>query len=176
VHGLDQRAAEFLPHPAAFLGGLPPDIGLDLIQCRDPPQGFLRKQRLRGNVDLVKLATRMGPTERQLGSIIRLHQAAEPGIAIDLKQPTKALEVKHGMVRLAILAVDVGRGGMPRSLPRPIVDGIAPKPPGFGAAIAGVEHWQCRVVGKHLGRRQNRAQHQFVQWGQPPAGPTHPVA
>jgi hypothetical protein len=80
------------------------------------------------------------------------------------------------MHRLAVLAVDIGGNRVTGSLPRAVVDCIAPQPSGFGAAIAGIEHRQCRVVGKHFGRRQNGAQHQFVQRGEPPAGTTNPVA
>jgi hypothetical protein len=63
-----------------------------------------------------------------LRAIVRLHQAAEPGIPIDLKQPAEPLQMMRRMARLAVLAVDVGSGGMTGSLPGPVVDGVAPKP------------------------------------------------
>ena len=65
---------------------------------------------------------------------------------------------------------------MTRTLPRPVVDGVAPQPSGLGASVAWIEHRQCRVVGKHLRRGEHGAEHQFVQRSEPPAGTPDPVA
>jgi hypothetical protein len=40
VHCLNQRTAEPLTSLAALIGGLTADVGLDLIQSRDPVQSF----------------------------------------------------------------------------------------------------------------------------------------
>ena len=129
-------------------------------------------------MDVVEFPPRMGPAKRQCRCAVRgrRDQTAEPGIAIDLEQATEPLQMHRRMIRLAVLAVDVSRGGVPRSLPRPIVDGIAPQPSGLGAPAAGVEHRQSGIIGKHFGRGEHGAQHQFVQRSQPPTGPANPVA
>ena len=178
MHRLDQGAAAFLTDGAALIGGLTADIGFDRIQLGDLPQGLLGKRRFRRDMDVVELAPRVCPTERQLQPAIRrcLHQTAEPGIAVDLKQSAEAFQMAGRMLRLAVLAVDIGGNRVTGSLPRPVVDRVAPEPSGLGAAIAGIEHGQCRVVSKHFGRGQNRAQHQLMQWGEPPAGTTDPIA
>jgi site-specific DNA recombinase len=94
----------------------------------------------------------VGPAERQLQTAIRrcLHQTAEPGVTVDLKQSAEALQMAGRMRRLAVLAVDIGGDRVTGSLPRAVVDRVAPEPSGFGAAVAGIEHGQGRVVGKHF--------------------------
>jgi site-specific DNA recombinase len=134
-----------------------------------------------GNTPPAKVGLRsdgVSPTERQLQTAIRrcLHQTAEPSIAVDLKQSAEACQMAGRMLRLAVLAICISGNRVTGSLPRAVVDRVAPEPSGLGAAVAGIEHGQCRVVSKHFGRRQNSAQHQLVQRGEPPAGTTHPVA
>src|SRR5215213_2268160 len=105
MHRLDRGTAAFLTDGAAFIGGPAPDVGLDRIQLGDPLQGLLGKRRLRCDVDVVELAPRVSPTERQLQTAIRrcLHQTAEPSIAVDLKQSAEACQMAGRMLRLAVL-------------------------------------------------------------------------
>ena len=65
---------------------------------------------------------------------------------------------------------------MSGSGPRPIIDRVAPEPPGLGLAPAGIEHRQRRLIGEHLVRRQHRAEHQLIERRQPPARASHPGA
>jgi site-specific DNA recombinase len=91
------------------------------------------------------------PAERQLRRVIgrRPHQTAEARVAINLKQAAKVLQVRGRMRGPAVLAVDVSRRRMTGSLPRPVIHGIAPQPPGLGPPAAGIEHRQGGIVGKH---------------------------
>jgi hypothetical protein len=59
VHCLNQRPAEPLTSLATLVGGLTADVGLDLIQSRDPVQSFGGERRLDGDMDVVELAPRM---------------------------------------------------------------------------------------------------------------------
>ena len=78
------------------------------------------------------------------------------------------------MLAPAILGVDIGGRRMRGSGPRPVIDRVAPEPPGLGLASAGLEHRQRRLVGEHLVRRQHRAEHQLIERRQPPARTSHP--
>ncbi len=71
------------------------------------------------------------------------------------------------------------RGRAPQDLEGPhhgVVNGIAPEIAGLGLPATGIEHRQRIVVGKDLGRRQHRGDHQFVKRCQPAAGGAHPIA
>jgi hypothetical protein len=81
-----------------------------------------------------------------------------------------------GTNAFAILGIDVGGNRMTGPGPRAVIDRIAPKPPGLGPTSAGINYRQCGVVGEQFGSRQRRAEQQFIQRCQPPAGATYPVA
>jgi hypothetical protein len=76
----------------------------------------------------------------------------------------------------ARLGVDVGCRRMRGPGPRPVIDSIAPQPPGLGLTPAGIEHRQRGLIGEHLVRGQHRAEHQLIQRRQPPASTSDPGA
>jgi hypothetical protein len=127
-------------------------------------------------VELVKVPPHVGPAESQadrgVGAIAG--QPLEPGIAIDLQHAAECRQMRGGPDTFAILGVDIGRHRVTWAAPWPVIDRIAPEPPGLGTAAAGVEGWQCGVVGKQLGRGQCCADQQVIERGQPPAGPANP--
>ena len=119
----------------------------------------------------------MRPAERQGHRPVRPipGQALEPGITVDLQHAREPGEMPRRALGLAVLGVDVGRHGVARSLPGTIIHRITPELPGLGPPAAGLEDGQRGVVGEHLRRRQHRAEQEFVERLQPPAGPSHPV-
>ena len=126
-------------------------------------------------MDIEELPPCVCPTEGQAGCVgISTDQAAKPGISINLQQATEALQMTDRVVRPAILAVEIGRRRMARPAPRPVVHRIAPQPSGLGPPTTGIEHRQGRIIGKHLGRGQHRAQQHLMQRRQPPAGSAPP--
>jgi hypothetical protein len=174
---LDQRAAALLAHMPTFVSGLAADVSLDRVERGDASQRLGGELRPGGLMNVVKFPPRMGPAKSQPWPVIRCHadQATEAGIAIDLEQSTEALQVAGRVLTFAILTIDIGSRWMAWPTPRPIVDRIAPQPPGLGASPSGVQHRQRRVIGEHLGRTQHGAEQQFVQRRQPPAGTADPV-
>jgi len=108
----------------------------------------------------VKLASDMRPAVSQPDRAGRplTGELVETGVGVDLEHPGKVGQVAPGMLTLAVLAVDISDGRRRRPLPRAIVPGIGPQPPGLGAAAPGIEHRNRRVVGEDLGRGEDRAQ------------------
>jgi hypothetical protein len=80
------------------------------------------------------------------------------------------------MRAFTILGIHICRCRVRRTRPWPVIDRIAPQSPGFSSAAARIQHRQCRVVRKHLIRRQHRADHQVIKRPEPPAGSANPVA
>ena len=76
------------------------ELGLDGVEFGDAPQGFLGQRRLCGDMDVVELAAHMRPAEGEPRGIVRLsgNQAAEPGIAIDLKQAAEPAQMRLGVL------------------------------------------------------------------------------
>ena len=176
MHRLDQGAALLLADPKTFFRRLATQIDLDRVKARDPAQRLFRERRLRGGLNVEELPPRMGPTQRVRHVGVGSDEANKPGVAVGLQQAAEALQMLCRMRALAIFAEDVGHRRMAGSVPVAIVDRVAPQPSGFGTASARVQHRQSGVVGEHDRRGQHRAQHQFVQWGEPPAGATDPRA
>ena len=93
----------------------------------------------------------------------------------DLQLAAEAGEMFGGMLALAVWAVDVGGGRMPRAFPGSRIDRVAPQPSGLGLATTGIEHREGGVISKDHRRRQYDRERQVIERAQPPAGPTHPV-
>jgi hypothetical protein len=78
-------------------------------------------------MDVVEFPPGMSPAKGHAHRAVRGgDQTAEAGIAIDLEQTAEPLQVRHRVVRLAVLTVEVGRGWVARSLPGAIIDRVAP--------------------------------------------------
>ena len=156
MQGLDDRSTSFLPRLSPVFGGMAADLALDRVERLDLRQHLGRERRLGGDVELVKVPPHVGPAEREadraVGAVAR--QPLEPGIAIDLQHAAECRQMPGGTHALAILGVDVGRHRGRRAAPWPVIDRVAPEPPGLGPAATGVEHRQRRVVGEQLGRGQ----------------------
>jgi hypothetical protein len=178
VQVLDQRPTSQLTNALTHIRRLAADPGLDLVEFGNACQYLGRERRVGGGVEFVERPPRVRPTECQLdrGILARLDQAAEPGIAIHLQCASECRQVRGRMLAPAILGVDVGCCRMRGAGPGAIIDRVAPQPPGLGLSPAGIEHRQCCLIGEHLVRRQHRAEHQFIERRQPPAGTSHPGA
>ena len=177
VQCLDDRAAALLANATSVLGRVAADLGLDRVEARYAGEGFGGERRFGGGVKLIKSSSTVSPTEHQLDLAAALPgQAGEPLVAVHLQLAVKGGQVLGGMLAAAVLTVDIRRGRRCRSLPWPIVDRIAPQPPGPGLAAAGLEHRQGRVVGEQHGRGHDLGHRQLVERPQPPAGPAHPGA
>ena len=73
-------------------------------------------------------------------SMCRVAGPVEPFVAIGLQQAAEVLQVRLRMLRLAVLAVDVGGGRMARAVPWPGINRVAPEPSGLRPPSAGIEH------------------------------------
>jgi site-specific DNA recombinase len=95
------------------------------------------------------------PAERQWYRSVRAvpGQPLEPGIAIDLQHAAERGQMLGRMHTLAILGVDIGGDRMTGTAPRPVIDRVAPQPPGFGSAASGIEHRQRGIVGEQFRAR-----------------------
>src|SRR3954464_10100523 len=131
-----------------------------------PPAGFgLRSDGVRpaeGEPDLP------GRTVRE--------QALEPAVAVHLQDAPEPGQVGRRVLALAVLGVEVDHRRRGAPAPGPVVDRVAPQPPGLGPAPAGFEHRQARVIGEDPGRGHDVPAQQPPQRLQPPAGPPDPVA
>jgi hypothetical protein len=105
-------------------------------------------------VDLVKAPSAMGPAEGQpdLAGRSAREQALEPAVTIDLQHALEPSQVRGRPLALAVLGIEVDRRWRGLAAPGPVVDRIAPQPPGLGPPSARVEHRQGRVVGEDPGR------------------------
>src|SRR5262245_27174322 len=120
----------------------------------------------------------MCPTIAQLDRTVgaRFCQAAEPSIPVHLQSAAEPGQMLSRVLAFAILGIYINRHRMGRALPRAIIYGITPQAGLLGLASARLEHWQRRLIGKYLVRRHHRAEHQFIQWRQPPTRATDPRA
>ena len=178
MHRLDQGSAVLLACQPAFLGGLATQIGLDRVKRRDPPQEPRPRAAPSWRHGCRRISVRAWAQHSACWTPVSADpdEADKAGVAIGLQQTAEALQMVGRMLALAIFAVDISGGGMTGSVPGPVVDRVAPEPSGLRPASAGIQHRQGGVVGEHFGRGQHRAQHQFMQRRQPPAGAADPVA
>src|SRR5271166_4957424 len=161
---LDDRTAALLAAGAAVLGRLAADLGLDRVEPGDLSQRLSGERRLGRRVELVEASPAMRPTENQLDrAAAALRQSGEPRVAIDMQLAVEACEMFGGMLALAVLTVDVGGGRMPRCIPGPRVNRVAPQPPGLGPAATGIEYRQGSVISKQHRRGQYGRDRQGVE-------------
>src|SRR3954454_4804087 len=105
-----------------------------------------------------------------------LEQTLEARVAVDLQDAPEPGQVGGRTFPLAVLGVEVDHRRRGAAVPGPVVDRVAPQPPGLGPTPAGVEHRQRRVIGEDPGRAHDVPAQQAPQRLQPPAGPPDPVA
>src|SRR5215208_5483652 len=173
MQGLDKRLAALLPDRSPLLSRAAADLGLDRVELPDPAQGLFRQRRAGGLMDLVKASPAMRPAESEPDLTRRpvLQQALEAGIAVHLQHALELGQVGGRVLALAVLGVEEDHRRRGAAVPGPVVDGVAPQPPGLGPAPAGVEHRQRRVIGEDPGRGQDMLAQEAPQRLQPPAGP-----
>ena len=163
VHRLDNRPTALLTCQPAIFGGLTANVRFNRIECRDAPKCFLSQRGLGRDLDLVELSPRVGPAEGELNAGVRgvPDHAAKPRVAIDLEQTAEPFQVSGGVLTLPIFAVNISGRRVTWAAPGPVVNRVAPQPPGLRLSSARIEHRQRRIVGEHFGRGQNGAQHQL---------------
>ncbi|EAQ33461.1 hypothetical protein NB311A_06813 [Nitrobacter sp. Nb-311A] len=83
--------------------------------------------------------------------------------------------MSSGTLSLAIRTVEIDRGWRIRSVPRPVIAGVHPQPASFGAAAAGIEYRDRRVVGEQFLRCKDVFSELGLKGLQPPAGAADPV-
>src|SRR6266446_5334806 len=152
--GVGQWCAPGLADAGPVIGRAAADARLDLVEFGDPPQRLGGDRRAGRMVEVEELAPDMSPAE---GKFDRAY-TVEPRIAVDLQYPGELGEVALRVHALTVLAIDIGDRRRQWPLPRSVIAGIRPQPPGLGAAAPGIEHRNRRVVGEDLGRGEDRAQ------------------
>ncbi len=163
-----------LPHALPRVGGLAPDGGLDRIELGDAPQRFGRDRRAGRLMHLVELAPRVGPAGCEL-DVAAVAEPIEAGITVDLNDALELGQMRSGTLGLAIGTVEIDRRRRIGSIPGPVIAGVDPEPAGLGAAAAGIEHRDRRVVGEQLLRGEDVLGEPRLQRLQPPAGAANPV-
>ena len=83
--------------------------------------------------------------------------------------------MRGGTLGLAVGAVEIDRRRRIGSVPGPVIAGVDPEPAGLGAAAAGIEHRDRRVVGEQRLRGEDVLGEPRLQRLQPPAGAANPV-
>src|SRR3954467_10021258 len=134
MEGAHERLAALLPNGEPVLGRVAADLGLDGVELADPAQRLLRQRRAGGLVELVEAPPAMRPTERELDLVRRAarQQALEAAVAVYLQDTLEPGQVSGRMLALAVLGVEVDHRRRGAAVPRPVVDRIAPEPPGLG--------------------------------------------
>jgi hypothetical protein len=77
-------------------------------------------------------------------------QSFEAGITVDLNHAFEPRQVNSRTLGPTIGAVEVNNRRRIRSTPGSVIAGVDPKPTSLGAAAAGIEHRDRRIVGEQL--------------------------
>jgi len=125
-------------------------------------------------VHVIEFASRVRPTGGQ-HDVAACGEPFESGIAVDLEYATESFEMRGWALCLAIRAVEVDRRRRIRAHPWAIIARIDPQSTCLGAAAAGIEHRNRRVVGEDLARREHMCGEARLQRFQPPARTPDPV-
>src|SRR4051794_35281648 len=99
-----------------------------------------------GILELATMSWEFPPRVRPAQSVCRITAPVEPFVAIGLQQAAETLQMRLGVVGLAILTLGIGHGRIAGSLPESGISRVAPEPAGLGPSPAWVEHRQTRVV------------------------------
>src|SRR5207253_10288603 len=114
------------------------------------------------------------PTGRQHDVATR-GQLLKSSITVNLQNTLEFFEVRGGSLRLAIGTVEVDGCRWIGPAPWPIVARIDPQSAGLGAAAAGIQHRNWRVIGEDFVRAKYMSGKARLQRFQPPASATDPV-
>src|SRR5262249_58738707 len=125
-------------------------------------------------VQVVELPARVCPTGGQYDLAPR-GQPLESGVTVNLQNAAESFEMRGWPLRLAVGAVKIDGGRRIGPAPGPVVARIDPQSAHLGAAAAGIEHWDRRIVGKDLARPEDVSGETRVQRLQPPARATDPA-
>ena len=150
------------------------DGGLDRIEFGDAPQRFCRDRRAGGLLHLIELASGVSPTSCELDSAA-VAEPVEAGIPVDLHGAAEPGQVRSGALGFAIRAVKIDRGWRIGPVPGPVVAGVHSQSTGLGAAAAGIEHRDRRIVGEQFLRSEDALGELGLKRLEPPAGTTDPV-
>ncbi len=98
-----------------------------------------------------------------------------PGVAIDLQHTAKPAEMMPEMTSATILGVEIDCGRLRRTLPRPVINRVAPKPSNPGSSSCAIQHRQRRIIAKYFPCRHHPLDQQRVQRLQPPCCALNPM-
>src|SRR5262249_35032047 len=159
--------------PSPFRGASSDGL-LERIKLADPAQSFGGDWRAGRLVQVVELTACVCPTGGQHDLAPR-GQPLESGVTVNLQNAAESFEMRGWPLRLAVGAVKIDGGRRIGPAPGPVVARIDPQSAHLGAAAAGIEHWDRRIVGKDLARPEDVSGETRVQGLQPPARATDPV-
>jgi hypothetical protein len=167
----------------ATLGWQAVDVALDVVERADAAQPLERDRRLRLLIDVVELASGMGPARGMDDPLsplsrrrLRPGQRFVPGIAVGVDGAGKVAEVPGRSFSLAITAVPVERHEWPIARPGSFVDDVGPDAPGLCAPVPGCQHADRGVIGKDHRCGHDVAADGLGDRSQPPGGAPDPVA
>jgi len=174
LHRGDERQRPDAPCRSPGVGGLAADGCLNGIEFDDAPERFGRDGRAGGLVHLIELATRMGPTCREL-NVAAVTQPLEAGIAVNLNDAFESRKMSSRTLGSAVRTVEVDGRRRIGSIPGPVIAGVDPEPTGLGAAATGIKHRDRRVVGEHRLRGEDVLGEACLQRLQPPDRAANPI-
>jgi hypothetical protein len=172
--GPDQRQRLGLPHVLALLGCLAANGGLDCIKLGDAPERLGRDGRTGRLVHLIQLAPRMSPTRCQLDTAAPT-QPFEPGVTVNLNDTSESRQMSSRALCSAVRTVEIDGRRWIGPVPRPVITGVDPEPAGLGAAAAGIEHRDRRVVSEQSLRSEDVFGKPCLQRLQPPDRSANPI-
>ena len=103
---------------------------------------------------LIELAPRMGPARRQQDFAAGA-KPLEPGVTVDLNHTSELRQMRSGALGPTIGTVEIDGRRRIGSVPGPVIAGVDPEPAGLGAAPAGIEHRDRRIVSEQLLRGED---------------------
>jgi hypothetical protein len=142
LHHLDERPGAGVTHMRCGPGSNPRSHRVRRSAARPRRRSVSRSLRADRRTCVAR-----EPAGRQ-SDAARRGQPLEASIAVDLQHTTEVLEMSGRTFCLAIRTVEVDGGRRFGPGPGSIVARIDPQPTGFGAAEAGIEHGDRRVVGE----------------------------
>jgi hypothetical protein len=153
---------------APFVGALAADIGFDREPPRDRVERFASRWRVRLEINLVNVASRVRPARD-------LDESRLARFWIGQVKVFEAREMRDWLFGLAVRRVDIGDRWRIGPAPWPIVSRIGPELPGVRSSSPSIEHRRRRLVGEDFRRRADMREKLLMHGPQMPGGATDPI-
>ncbi len=135
MHRGHDGARSRLTRLLSLVRGAAPDLPLDVVELTDPLDRLGRQRRGMRLLEIIKLASHMGPAAGFLDLVV-LVEVVKSGISIGLQHAAKPFQMPPRMFSLAVGLVskpDCRGGGVAG---RAVIPHVGPQPSGFGLALA----------------------------------------